>query len=84
MLDLKFVRDNIDVVQTALTNRHNPLKLDKFVELEKKRRDILAEVETLKGQRNTVSKQISEMKKNKEKFLKSSSQEKSKFFVPQQ
>lgn len=66
MLDLKFVRDNIDVVQTALTNRHNPLKLDKFVELEKKRRDILAEVETLKGQRNTVSKQISEMKKNKE------------------
>ena len=66
MLDLKFVRDNIELVQAALTSRHNPLKLDKFVELEKKRRDILGEVEALKGQRNTVSKKISEMKKNKE------------------
>ena len=66
MLDLKFVRENLELVQTALNNRHNPLKLDGFAALEKKRRDILGEVETLKGKRNTVSKQISEMKKNKE------------------
>lgn len=66
MLDLKFVRENLELVQTALNNRHNPLKLDGFVALEQKRRDVLSEVEALKGKRNTVSKQISEMKKNKE------------------
>ena len=66
VLDIKFVRENVELVQKALENRHNPLKLDRFVELEKRRREILNEVEGLKGQRNTVSKQISEMKKNKE------------------
>lgn len=66
MLDIKFVRENLELVQKALENRHNPLKLDRFAELEKRRREILGEVEGLKSQRNTVSKQISEMKKNKE------------------
>ena len=66
VLDIKFVRENVELVQKALENRHNPLKLDRFVELEKRRREILNEVEGLKGQRNTVSKQISIMKKNKE------------------
>ncbi len=66
MLDIKFVRDNPEEVLTALKNRGNSLTLDGFMELEKERRDILGEVEVLKSQRNAVSKQISEMKKNKE------------------
>ena len=66
MLDIKFVRDNLDTVQTMLKNRQNKLTLDGFRELEQKRRSLLAEVEELKNQRNTVSKQISQMKKNKE------------------
>lgn len=66
MLDIKFVRENLELVQTALNNRHNPLKLDGFAGLEKKRREILAEAEALKSQRNAVSKKISEMKRNKE------------------
>ena len=66
MLDIKFVRDNLDEVQTMLKNRQNSMTLDGFRELEQKRRDILGEVETLKSQRNTVSRQISEMKKKKE------------------
>jgi len=66
VLDIKFVRDNLELVQKALENRHNSLKLDRFTELETRRREILNEVEGLKGQRNTVSRQISEMKKNKE------------------
>lgn len=66
MLDIKFVRENPEVVQTALKNRGNSLTLDVFMELEKQRREILGKVEVLKGQRNTVSKQISVMKKNKE------------------
>ena len=66
MLDSKFVRDNIELVQQALENRHNPLKLDEFQAIEKRRRDILAEVEVLKSERNTVSKKIGEMKRKGE------------------
>lgn len=63
MLDMKFVRDNLDVVRTMLKNRNNSLSLDGFTDLEKKRRDILNEVEQLKSQRNTTSKKIGAMKK---------------------
>ena len=63
MLDIKFVRDNLDVVKTMLKNRNNPLNLDGFTDLEKKRREILSETEQLKTKRNAVSKQIGAMKK---------------------
>ena len=66
MLDMKFVRDNLDLVQTMLKNRNNSLSLAGFTELEKNRRDILNEVEQLKGQRNSVSKKIGAMKKSGE------------------
>ena len=66
MLDMKFVRDNLDAVRTMLKNRNNPLNLDNFVELEKNRRDILNEVEALKSQRNATSKKIGAMKKSGE------------------
>ena len=66
MLDMKFVRDNLDAVRTMLKNRNNPLNLDNFVELEKNRRDILNEVEALKSQRNVTSKKIGAMKKSGE------------------
>ena len=63
MLDIKFVRENLDAVQEMLKKRHNSLSLDGFQDIEKKRREILAEVETLKAERNTVSKKIGAMKK---------------------
>lgn len=63
MLDMKFVRDNLDLVQTMLKNRNNSLNLEGFTDLEKNRRDILNEVEQLKNQRNATSKKIGAMKK---------------------
>ena len=66
MLDMKFVRDHLDEVQAMLERRCNPMKLDDFSDLEKRRRDILGEVEALKGKRNAASKEISVMKKNGE------------------
>mgnify|MGYP002622361507 CR=1 FL=1 len=63
MLDMKFVRDNLDLIREMLKNRNNSLNLDNFSELEKKRRDILNEVEQLKSQRNSTSKKIGAMKK---------------------
>ncbi|MBO6210232.1 MAG: serine--tRNA ligase, partial [Schwartzia sp.] len=66
MLDMKFVRDHFDEVKAMLERRHNPMKLDDFSDLEKRRREILGEVEALKGKRNAASKEISVMKKNGE------------------
>ena len=66
MLDIKFVRDNPELVLQNLKNRNNPMNLDRFMELEKQRREIIAETENLKSQKNAVSKKISEMKINKE------------------
>ena len=66
MLDMKFVRDHLDEVRQMLKNRCNPLNLDDFADLDKRRRELLQETETLKSQRNAVSKEISQMKKNKE------------------
>ena len=63
MLDIKFVRDNLDAVKTMLKNRNNSLSLDGFTELEQERRNILAATEQLKNKRNSVSKEIGALKK---------------------
>ena len=63
MLDMKFVRDNLDVVRAMLKNRNNSMSLDGFAELEKKRRDILNESDSLKSQKNSTSKKIGELRK---------------------
>ena len=66
MLDIKFVRDNTQVVQQALINRGNNLSLDEFLILEKERRVLLSQVEVLKNKRNTASQEISQLKRAKE------------------
>ena len=63
MLDMKFVRDNLSAVQDMLKNRNNALDLTDFAELEKKRRELLGKTEELKARRNSVSKEISQLKK---------------------
>lgn len=63
MLDLKFVRENLDAVKKMLADRHTSLELDGFTVLEERRREIIGKVEALKGERNSASKKISEMKR---------------------
>lgn len=63
MLDSKFVRENPEKVAQALKNRGLDLGLDEFLALEKQRRELLVEVEALKSKRNTVSQEISRLKK---------------------
>ena len=66
MLDLKFVRDNLAVVEQALKNRNASVDLSEFIGLDKKRRELLVEVEALKSRRNTVSLEVSRLKKEKQ------------------
>ena len=66
MLDLKFVRGNIDKIQQMVVSRNMDLDVGEFVRLDEERRRLLGEVETLKAQRNQVNQQITELKKSKQ------------------
>lgn len=63
MLDVKFVRENPELVQAGLQKRGMEMGLDRFLALEKERRRHLAEVEQLKSRRNKVSETIAQKKK---------------------
>ncbi|MDM5196796.1 serine--tRNA ligase [Fictibacillus enclensis] len=66
MLDLKFVRANFDEVKEKLSKRGEDLSgLDRFLELDERRRQLIGETETLKSKRNEVSKQVAEFKREK-------------------
>ena len=59
MLDLNFVRDNLEAVRSALKNRNFPLDtLDKFVELDTERRRVIGEADKINQLRNASSKEI--------------------------
>jgi seryl-tRNA synthetase len=63
MLDLKFVRANLDVVRQALANRNSKLDVGEFAALDERRRALLQEVEGLKAERNAASGEIARRKK---------------------
>ncbi len=65
MLDIKFLRQNIDFVRKKMRERGQEVNLDVFTVLDTKRRTALQEVEILRNERNTASKEIGERKKNK-------------------
>ncbi len=59
MLDLHYVRENLDKVKEALANRNFPAEsLEKFVELDAERRRIIGEADAINQQRNSSSKEI--------------------------
>jgi seryl-tRNA synthetase len=64
MLEIKFVRQNLSLVQEALKNRNTSSDLEIFQKSDEDRREILAQVESLRHRRNVVSQQIAEMKKS--------------------
>ena len=66
MLDIKYLRQNIELVQKKMDERGQKIDFGRFLDLEAKRRDILQAVEALRNERNSVSKQVGELKKKKE------------------
>ena len=63
MLDLKFIRENPDLVRWAIRSKREKADLDRLLELDEQRRKLLAEVEALKHKRNVVSQEIAAKKK---------------------
>ncbi|MCI1665860.1 MAG: serine--tRNA ligase [Atopobiaceae bacterium] len=58
MLDIKYVRENPDVIDEAMASRNGSWDRDRFFELDEARRSAIAEVEKLQAARNAASKQI--------------------------
>lgn len=65
MLDIRYLRQNIDLVRKKLRQRGQAIDFDRFLTLDKERRDILLAVETLRNERNDASKEIGRLKKEK-------------------
>lgn len=63
MLDIKFIRENPNLVRQGLRNKNSADVVDRILEVDEQRRSIIAKVEDLKAKRNQVSAQIPAMKK---------------------
>lgn len=66
MLEIKFVRQNLQQIEKSLENRGETADLESFKHCDTQRKALLLEIEDLRHRRNVVSEQIAAMKRNKE------------------
>ncbi|MEK7061720.1 MAG: serine--tRNA ligase [Patescibacteria group bacterium] len=75
MLDINFIRQNPDKVKEACENKQVKVDVDKLLELDKKKRGLMTEIETLRAEQNKISREgkennvlITQAKEIKEKI----------------
>ena len=66
MIDIKFIRSNVDMVREAIINKNEKADLDAVLALDEKRRKLQFDFDTLKSRQNTVSQSIAAKKKARE------------------
>ncbi|MBU0709555.1 MAG: serine--tRNA ligase [Candidatus Omnitrophica bacterium] len=59
MLDIKFIRENLDLVKKSLKNRGSKIDLDSLIKIDDSRRKSLSEIEALRAERNKANDEIS-------------------------
>ena len=55
MLDLKFIRENPEIVKQGIANKNEKDTVDEILALDKERREFLQRTEELKAKRNTAA-----------------------------
>ena len=65
MLDIKFIRENQELVKQSVKNRALKLDIDGLIKIDDARRKVLAELEELRSQRNKANDEISVLLKEK-------------------
>ncbi len=65
MLDIKFIRENRELVKEGLKAKNQKIDIDELLTLDEDRRKLLGEVEALKADRNKANDQISTLMKEK-------------------
>lgn len=70
MLDIKFIRENIDLIKEAARKKHIDFEVDSLIEVDDKRRELTTAVEEKRAKQNEVSEQIANNPEPEErKFL---------------
>lgn len=63
MFDLKFIRENKELIKKAIQDKNETLDLEGLLRLDEKRRENISEVEKLKHQKNIANQKIASLKK---------------------
>jgi seryl-tRNA synthetase len=63
MLDLKFIRENPELVKKGIESKNEISRVEEVLQLDKQRRDLLTVSEELKAKRNQVSQEVGKLKK---------------------
>lgn len=58
MLDIKFIRENLDIVKMAAQKKHIDVDLDRLVAVDDERRSVMQQLEEKRAEQNRVSKDI--------------------------
>ena len=61
MLDIKFIRENVEVVKKAIVDKRADVDIDELLDLDSQRRTLLTETESLQATKNAVSKEIPQL-----------------------
>ncbi|MBN1997087.1 serine--tRNA ligase [candidate division KSB1 bacterium] len=64
MLDLKFIRENSELVRKAIINKREKADVDDLLALDQKRRENISQVESARAEQNKITQRIAEMKKS--------------------
>ena len=67
MLDIKFIRENPDLIKKTIEQKRLDLDLDKLLELDVERRKIIQELESLRATKNLVSEEIPKLSEKEKK-----------------
>lgn len=62
MLDIKFIRENSEVVKQAAQKKHIEIDIDRLLTVDETRRELMQELEDMKAEQNKVSKEVAQAK----------------------
>lgn len=64
MLDLKYIRENPELVKQGIINKNEKSRIDEILELDRQRREMILATDELKTRRNQASQQVAQLKKS--------------------
>jgi len=65
VLDIKWIRENIDILRTAVSNRGASVSVDELITIDRERRETIQEVEELRNRRNSITEEIARLMREK-------------------
>jgi seryl-tRNA synthetase len=69
MLDIKFIKDNYNIIKEAVKNKKENIDIDKLIELDDRRIQLSKDVDTIRSEKNILSRSIKELNKDSDAFI---------------